>query len=59
MGHLQCMDDTGYVTQDCQEDVDTEITTDPAFKENTDRRKEDGKDDFDDVAVKVENELVR
>ena len=47
------MDDTRYITQDCQEDVDTEITTDPTLKENTDRREKDGKDDFDDVAVRV------
>lgn len=48
------MNDTGNITQDCQEDIDTEITTDPPFEEDTNGREEDGKDDFDDVAAKVD-----
>lgn len=45
------MDDTRNVSQNRQEDVDEEVSSAAALKEDTDGRKEDGEDDFDDVAA--------
>ena len=45
------MDDTGNVTQDGEENVDAEVGTAAALKEDTDGREDDGKDDLADVAV--------
>lgn len=38
-------------TEDGQEDVDEEVSAAATLKENTERRKHDGADDLDDVAV--------
>lgn len=45
------MDDTGDVAQDGQTDIDQEISTTSSLEEDTDWRKDDGKDDLADVAV--------
>lgn len=45
------MDDTRDVTQNGQEDVDEEIGIAAALEKDTQRRKEDGEDDFADVAI--------
>jgi hypothetical protein len=39
----------GNVTKDGQQDVDEEISIAAALQEDTERRKEDGKDDLADV----------
>jgi len=47
---VQSVDDTGNVTQDGEENVDAEVGTAAALKEDTDGREDDGKDDLADVA---------
>lgn len=42
----------GNVTQDGQQDVDEEVGIATALEEDTERRKEDGEDDLDDVAAR-------
>ena len=49
-GDAQGVDNSGNVTKDGQQDVDEEVGTTAALKEDTKRRKEDGDDDLDDVA---------
>lgn len=44
------MNDSGNVTKNCQEDVDEEVSTATTLKEDTKRRKNDGKNDLADVA---------
>lgn len=48
---LQGVDDSRNVTQNREEDVDQEIRVAAALKEDTERRKEDGKNDLADIAV--------
>ena len=49
---LQSVDDTRNVTKDGEQDVDQEISSTSSLEENTDRRKEDGKNDLADIAVR-------
>lgn len=42
---------TRNVTENCQQDVDEEISIATSLEEDTHRWDEDGKDDLDDVAV--------
>jgi len=42
--------DSGNVSQDCQQDVDQEISTASALEEDTDRWEEDGENDLEDIA---------
>jgi hypothetical protein len=51
-GDVQGVDDSGNVTKDGQQDVDEEVGTATALKEDTKRREEDGNDDLDDVAAR-------
>jgi len=44
------VDDSRDITKNCQEDVDQQVGTAAALKENTERRKDDGKNDLADVA---------
>lgn len=44
------MDDSGDVTEDCEEDVDAEVGAAAALEEDTHGGKEDGEDDLADVA---------
>jgi len=46
---IQSMDDSGNVTQDRQEDVDEEISTTSALKEDTKRWEDDGENDLADI----------
>lgn len=46
------MDDSRNVSEYRQKDVDEEIGIASPFKEDTDRREEDGEDDFANVAVR-------
>lgn len=48
---LQCVYDTRDITQDRQEDVDEEVCIAAALEEDAERWKEDGENDFADVAV--------
>ena len=48
---LQSVDDTRNVAQDCQEDVDEEISIATALEEDTKRWKDDGENDLADIAV--------
>ena len=43
------MDDTGDVTEDCEQDVDEQVTATATLEENTKRGKEDGEDNFADI----------
>lgn len=47
--HIQSMDDTGYVTQDCQEDIDQQVGSTTTLQEDTKRWEEDGNDDLADI----------
>jgi hypothetical protein len=44
------VNDAGNIPQDCQEDVDEEVTVASTFHKHTDRWYEDGENDLDDVA---------
>ena len=48
---VQCVDDTGNITQDREQDVDEQVRAAAAFEEDTERWQDDGEDDFEDVAV--------
>lgn len=48
---VQCVDDTGDITQDREQDVDEQVRAAATFEEDTERWQDDGEDDFDDVAV--------
>ena len=52
--NLQCVDDAGNITENRQEDVDEEIGIAPSFEKDTEGRKDDGEDDFADVAKEGE-----
>ena len=53
------MDNTRNVTQYRQENVDEKVGIATAFKEDTKGRKDDGEDDFADVAtVKAESSVM-
>jgi len=43
------MDDTGNVTQNRQTDVDKQVSTTSALQEDTERRKDNGKDNLADI----------
>jgi len=47
------VDDSGNVTKNGQEDVDEEVCTAATLKENANGREEDGKNDLDDVAIRL------
>jgi len=47
---VEGVDDTGDVTQNCEEDVDAEIAAAALLEEDTKRREEDGEEDLADVA---------
>lgn len=49
----QSVNDTRDITQDGQQDVDEQVAIAAALKEDTQRREEDCKDDFANVAVRV------
>lgn len=44
------MNDTRNETQDCQQNVDQEVSTTSALKEDTKRWEDDGEDDLADIA---------
>lgn len=46
------MDDAGNVTQDSEQNVDEEISIASSLKEDTERWKDDGKDDLKDIAAR-------
>jgi hypothetical protein len=48
--NIQSVDDTGNVTQNCQEDVDEEVGIATALQEDTKRWEDDGKDDLANIA---------
>lgn len=48
---VQGVDDTRNVTQDGQQDVDEKVGIATSFKEDTQRREDDGKDDLADISV--------
>jgi hypothetical protein len=48
---VQSVDDTREVTEDGEQDVDEEVSSAAALEEDTQRRKEDGKEDLADIAV--------
>ncbi|EHA23142.1 hypothetical protein ASPNIDRAFT_37167 [Aspergillus niger ATCC 1015] len=50
-GHVQGMNDTREPTQDCQTDVDQEISTASSLQENTQWRQDDRKDDLADIPM--------
>lgn len=52
-GSLQCMNDSGNVTKDCQQDVDQEVSTTSALEEYTKRGQEDGENDLANVATRL------
>jgi len=43
------MNNPGYVSQNCEKNVDEKIGIATSLKEHTQRREDDGKDDLDDV----------
>lgn len=45
------MDDTRDITQDCQQDVDEQVSSTTTLEEDTDGREDDGKDNFANVSV--------
>jgi len=47
------MDNSRNITKDGQEDVDEEVGTATTLKEDTKRRKDDGKNDLANIAVKL------
>jgi hypothetical protein len=44
------VDDSGNVTEDCEEDVDQQIAAAAALEEDTQGREDDGNDDLADIA---------
>ena len=52
------MDDTGNPTQNGQHDVDQEVGATSALQENTQRRQDDGEEDFADVSVEIESVIM-
>jgi len=48
---VQCVDDTGNVAQDREQDVDEEICAATTLEEDSERWEEDGEDDFDDITA--------
>jgi len=50
---VEGVDDTRDETQDGQGDVDEQVDTAAALEEDTQRREEEGKDDFANVAVRI------
>lgn len=54
---LQGVNNARNVSQYCQDDVDEEVGIATAFEEDTERREEDGEDDFADVATMHKGQL--
>ena len=52
------MNDARNVTQKRQDDVDAKVSIEATLEEDTDWRKDDGEDDFDDVAVRMKERSV-
>jgi len=44
------VNDAGNIAQDCQQDVDQQVSTATSLKEDTKRWEEDGKNDLADIA---------
>jgi len=57
--YIQRVDNSGNVTENSQEDVDEEIGAATTLKEYTERRKEDGDNDLDDVSVAFSQRCFR
>lgn len=55
---VERVDDTGDVTQDCEQNVDQEISAAATLEEDSDGWQDDGEDDFDDVAVAIVSKAV-
>jgi hypothetical protein len=51
--NIQCVNDSGNITQDCQQDIDQEISTTSALEEDTKRWQDDGKNDLANIAVAI------
>ena len=49
---IASMDNTGYVTENCQEDVDRQVSFASSFQENSQRWKEDGKEEFANIRAR-------
>lgn len=49
---VERVNDSGDVTEDCQQDVDEEVGATATLEEDTDGREDDGKEDLADVAAK-------
>jgi len=49
--NVQGVDDTGDVSQDCQKNVDEEISSASSFKEDTQRGDKDCTNDLDNIAA--------
>ena len=47
--YVQCVDDTGNVAQDREQDVDEEVCATTTLEEDSERWEKDGEDDFDDI----------
>lgn len=48
---IQSVENAGNVTENRQQNADEELGPATSLEEDTERRKEDGEDDLDDVAV--------
>lgn len=51
--NIQSVDDAGDVTKDGEQDVDEQVSTTAALKENSKRRQDDCENDLADVATAV------
>ena len=51
--YVQSMNDAGNKTKNGEQDIDQKITTAATLEEDTQRREEDGKDDFADIAIEM------
>jgi len=46
---IECVDDSGDVTQKGEEDVDQQVSATPSLESNTERRENNSKNDLADV----------
>jgi len=46
---VQCVDDSGKVAENGQQDVDEEVSSTATCEEDAERREEDGEDDLTDI----------
>jgi hypothetical protein len=51
--YVQSMNDAGNKTKNGEQNIDQKITTAATLEEDTQRREEDGKDDFADIAIEM------